>query len=39
VDVPTELASLVQAKYQFYASAAVVRVGEQMMRTVVNLVA
>lgn len=39
VDIPTELASLAQAKYQFYASAAVVRVGEQMLRTVINLVA
>jgi flagellar basal body rod protein FlgC len=39
IDVPSEVVSLAQAKYQFYASAAVVRVGEQMMRTVVNLMA
>lgn len=39
VDIATELVSMVAAKYQFFASAAVVRVGEEMMRTTINMVA
>ena len=39
VNVPAELVSLAQAKYQFYSSVAVVGVGDEMMRAVINLVA
>ena len=39
VDVPAELVSLAQAKYQFYSSVAVIGVGDEMMRAVINLVA
>ena len=39
IDLTTEMVSMVQAKYQFYASAMVVRVGEQMMRATINMVA
>ena len=39
VDLATEMVSMVQAKYQFYASAMVVRVGEQMLRATINMVA
>ena len=39
VNVPAELVSLAQAKYQFYSSVAVVWVGDEMMRAVINLVA
>ena len=39
VDISTELVSMVAARYQFFASALVVRVGEQMMRTTINMIA
>ena len=39
VDIATEMVSMVAAKYQFFASAMVVRVGEQMLRTTINMVA
>jgi flagellar basal-body rod protein FlgC len=39
VDITTELVSMVAAKYQFYASAKVVQVGEQMMRAAISLIA
>jgi flagellar basal-body rod protein FlgC len=39
VDITSELVSLAAAKYQFYASAKVVQVGEQMMRAAINMIA